>query len=198
MIGKKERGNMQQRNKVNKMVVVAMLSSISYLLMMLDFPLPAFPVWLQIDFSEVPALIGAIVFGPLAGVSIELIKNILHYIINGSMTGVPIGEFANFSAGVLYIIPASYFFRKYRTVKGLTLGLVAGTFVMTGILSLLNYFVLLPAYAHFMNFSLPNKVIVTSIMPFNAVKGLLIMILFLILFPKLKVWLNQRMNVHNV
>lgn len=190
---------MQQRNKVNKMVVLAMLSSISYLLMMLDFPLPAlFPVWLQIDFSEVPALIGAIVFGPVAGITVELIKNILHYVINGSMTGVPIGEFANFTAGVLYILPASYFFRKYRTFKGLTIGLVLGTVVMTAILSVLNYFVLLPAYAYFMNFSLPNEIIVTAIMPFNAVKGLLIMILFLVLFPKLKVWLNQRMNVHNV
>lgn len=189
---------MQQRNKVNQMVVVAMLSSISYLLMMLDFPIPAFPAWLQIDFSEVPALIGAIIFGPLAGVSIELIKNILHYFINGSMTGVPIGEFANFSAGVLYIIPASYFFRKNRTMKGLSLGLIVGTIVMTGMLSLLNYFVLLPAYAYFMNFKLPNEMIVTAIMPFNAIKGLLIMLLFLLLFPKLKVWLTQRMNVHNV
>ncbi|MEH6936560.1 ECF transporter S component [Bacillus sp. JJ664] len=190
---------MQQRNnKVLKMVVVAMLSSISYLLMLLDFPIPAFPVWLQIDFSEVPALIGAIIFGPVAGVLVELIKNILHYIIVGSMTGVPIGEFANFSAGVLYILPASYFFRKYRSIKGLTLGLVVGTVVMTGILSILNYFVLLPAYAYFMNFSLPNEVIVTAIMPFNAIKGLLIMILTLVLFPKLIVWLNQRVNAHNV
>ncbi|ODG93648.1 MULTISPECIES: ECF transporter S component [Bacillaceae] len=189
---------MQQRNKVNKMVIVAMLSSISYVLMMLYFPLPAFPVWLTIDFSDVPALIGAIVFGPVAGIGIELIKNILHYVINGSMTGVPIGEFANFSAGVLYILPASYFFRKYRSVRGLTLGLIVGTVVMTGILSLLNYFVLLPAYAHFMNFNLPNEVIVASIMPFNAIKGLLIMILFLVIYPKLKVWLTQRMNVHNV
>ena len=44
-----------------------MLSSIAYLLMMLDFPFPGLPPFLKIDFSDVPALIAAIIFGPIAG-----------------------------------------------------------------------------------------------------------------------------------
>jgi len=188
---------LKERNKINKMVVVAMLSSISYLLLMLNFPIPAFPNFLTIDFSEVPALIGAIIFGPMAGVIIEFIKNVLHYFINGSMTGVPIGDVANFIAGILYIIPASFFFRKYRSMKGLTFGLIAGTIIMAIILSLLNYLVFLPAYAYFMHFTLPNKLIVTAILPFNAIKGIIIMLLFVLLYPKLKVWIKNRMNLHD-
>ncbi|PEL11648.1 ECF transporter S component [Bacillus sp. AFS017336] len=188
---------MQQRNKVNIMVIVAMLSSISYLLMLIEFPIPIFPDWLKLDFSELPALIGAIVFGPFAGIAVVLIKNILHIAIKGTTT-VGLGELANFIAGVVYILPASYFFRKYRTIKGLTIGLIVGTIAMTVVLSILNYFVLLPAYAHFMHYPLPNKVIVVSIIPFNLLKGILIMVITLVLYPKLKVWLTQRMNVHNV
>ena len=58
-------------------------SSIAYLLMMLDFPFPGLPPFLKIDFSDVPALIAAIIFGPVAGIIVEAIKNILHYGIQG-------------------------------------------------------------------------------------------------------------------
>ena len=83
----KEREKDEQKNSVVQMVSVAMLSSIAYLLMMLDFPFPGLPPFLKIDFSDVPALIAAIIFSPIAGVIVEAIKNILHYGIqefNGS------------------------------------------------------------------------------------------------------------------
>lgn len=78
---------MKQKNSVVQMVSVAMLSSIAYLLMMLDFPFPGFPPFLKIDFSDIPALIAAIVFSPIAGVVVEGIKNILYYGVQGSLTG---------------------------------------------------------------------------------------------------------------
>ena len=73
---------MKQKNSVVQMVSVAMLSSIAYLLMMLDFPFPGLPPFLKIDFSDVPALIAAIIFSPIAGVIVEAIKNILYSLYN--------------------------------------------------------------------------------------------------------------------
>ncbi|MFX3624740.1 MAG: ECF transporter S component [Ectobacillus sp.] len=190
---------MKKNKNVTQMVSVAMLSSISYLLMMLDFPFPGFPAFLKIDFSEVPALIAAIIFGPVAGVIVEAIKNILHYGIQGSLTGVPVGEMANFIAGCIFILPVAYFFRKYRTVKGLTAGLVAGATLMTFIMSVLNYYVILPAYTWFLNApamsdEATRQLIVTGILPFNAVKGILIAAVFMLIFSRLKVWMNTKMH----
>ena len=79
----------------SKMIKISLLSALALILMYLDFPvIPIFP-WLKIDFSDVPALLGAFGFGPLSGVLIELIKNILVILIKGSSTGL-VGEVANF------------------------------------------------------------------------------------------------------
>jgi len=181
------------------MVSVAMLSSIAYLLMMLDFPFPGLPPFLKIDFSDVPALIAAIIFSPIAGVVVEGIKNILHYGIQGSLTGVPVGEIANFIAGCLFIGPATFLFRKYRTVKSLTTGLMLGTVTMSIIMSVLNYFIILPAYTWFLNqpamsSSGMRQIIVAAILPFNLIKGIVVTVVFVALFSRLKVWVFAKMK----
>ncbi len=196
--GKGER-MMKQKNSVVQMVSVAMLSSIAYLLMMLDFPFPGLPPFLKIDFSDVPALIAAIIFSPIAGVVVEGIKNILHYGIQGSLTGVPVGEIANFIAGCLFIGPATFLFRKYRTVKSLTTGLMLGTVTMSIIMSVLNYFIILPAYTWFLNqpamsSSGMRQIIVAAILPFNLIKGIVVTVVFVALFSRLKVWVFAKMK----
>ncbi|MGR3777575.1 ECF transporter S component [Bacillus paramycoides] len=190
---------MKQKNSVVQMVSVAMLSSIAYLLMMLDFPFPGLPPFLKIDFSDVPALIAAIIFGPIAGVIVEAIKNVLYYGIQGSLTGVPVGEIANFIAGCLFIGPASFLFRKYRSVKSLTTGLMLGTITMTVIMSVLNYFIILPAYTWFLNSpamssDVMRQTIITAILPFNIIKGIVVTIVFVALFSRLKVWVFAKMK----
>ena len=140
-----------KRNKIKVMVSIAMLSSIAYVLMLLNFPIPPFPSFLKIDFSDVPALIGALVFGPMAGILIELFKNILDYFMTGSETGIPVGHFANFISGIIFILPTYYIYNKIKTKKGMTFGLIIGSFLMAVMMSFLNYFVLLPAYTFFLN-----------------------------------------------
>ena len=95
-------------SKIQKLVTIGMLGAIGYVLMMMNFPFPGFPPFLQIDFSDIPALIGAIIFGPIAGILVELLKNILDYIMTASDTGIPIGHFANFIGGVAFILPAYF------------------------------------------------------------------------------------------
>ncbi|CAG9611731.1 Riboflavin transporter FmnP [Bacillus rhizoplanae] len=190
---------MKQQKSVVQMMSVAMLSSIAYLLMMLDFPLPGLPPFLQIDFSDVPALIAAIIFGPISGVIVEGIKNVLYYSIQGDLTGVPVGEVANFVAGCLFILPASLLFRKHRTVKSLTTGLMFGTIMMTVIMSVLNYFIIFPAYTWFlgqpaMSNDAMRQIIVAGILPFNIIKGIIVTIIFVPLFSRLKVWVFAKMK----
>ncbi|MCM3586468.1 ECF transporter S component [Mesobacillus maritimus] len=181
---------------VKALVSIGMLSSISYVLMLLNFPLPPFPNFLMIDFSDIPALIAALIFGPLAGVLVELFKNILDYFMTGSATGVPVGHIANFVAGVIFVLPVYYIYNKLKSTKGMTIGLVSSTIIMSVIMSILNYWVIMPAYTLFLNMpamAAPElkTMIVTGILPFNIIKGLLITAVFMLLFSRLSTWINR-------
>lgn len=164
--------------------------------------MPPFPGYLMVDFSDIPALVGTLIFGPAAGILVELIKNILDFIAKGSPTGVPVGNIANFIAGILYIIPTYYIYQKLKTKKGMTLALIIGTLTMSVFMSILNYFVILPAYTFFLNqpaMSAPvmRQMIISAILPFNIIKGLLIAGVFMVLFAKLQTWISKQMMYKN-
>lgn len=189
-----ERFLMQRRQRIFWLVSVAMLGTIGTVLMMLDFPLPGFPVYLKIDLSELPVLLGAIVFGPGAAIVIEGLKNLLHFLLQGSPAGVPIGEMANFVSGLLFVLPTAYVFKKMQSKRGLFMGIAIGVLLMAVIMTVLNYFIILPAYMWFLGFNLPDallKFVVIFIMPFNLIKGILTGVVFLFLYPKLQPFIRR-------
>lgn len=184
---------------LTKMVTIALLSAIAFLIMYIAFPLPLMPTFLTIDLSDIPAIIGTILFGPLSGIIIEALKNLLHYATTG---GIPIGELANFVAGSVLIIVGSLIFRKRQTTRSLLIGLSLGTLMMAIIMSFVNYYVIYPAYAVFMGFPIDQQIqlaqaanhsihdlmtlIILAVLPFNIIKGA---ILILIAVP---IWLRLR------
>ncbi|WP_042457983.1 ECF transporter S component [Neobacillus dielmonensis] len=184
-----------KNNKVKAMVAIGMLSSISYLLMLLNFPLPMFPNFLFIDFSDIPALIAALMFGPLAGVLVELFKNILNYIATGSQTGIPVGHLANFAAGILFILPTYFVYNKLKTKKGMTLGLVAGSITMAVMMSVLNYLVILPAYTALLHYPDMRNLVVPAVLPFNLIKGIVMSLIFMLLFVRMQAWINKHTTI---
>ena len=68
-------------SSVRYMSVTAMLSAVAFILMFLDFSVPFMPAFIKMDLSELPALIGAFSMGPVCGILICLIKNVLHLFI---------------------------------------------------------------------------------------------------------------------
>jgi|SRR5699024_1648751 len=181
-------------SKLTKLTTLAILGSISLVLFFISFPLPMLPPYLKVDFSDVPALIAGLIFSPLAGVFVVLLKNILYFIFTGATD--PIGIVANFIAGSLFVLPVAYLYHKFKTVKSVVIGLVIVTIGMTVIMSLLNYFVILPAYALFVGMEMNETIKWTSVMvgvlPFNFIKGLIVSSLFVILFTKLRSWIEQK------
>ena len=181
---------------IKVLVSLGMFSAIAYVLMLLKFPiLPAFS-FLKLDFSEIPALIAVLVYGPGAGIIVEFLKNVLDYFMTGSETGVPVGHISNFIAGFLYILPVYYIYQKLQSRKGMITALLAGTVFMSLVMSLLNYFIFIPAYTWFlgmpeMSASTLREMIVLGVLPFNLIKGVLTSALFMILFAKLRSWLAK-------
>ena len=181
----------QRKMNVRAYVSIGMLSSIAFLLMLIQFPLPLFPNFLFVDFSDIPALIAALIFGPIAGILVELFKNILNYIQTGSFTGIPVGHIANFAAGIVFILPTYYIYNRLKTRKGMTLALISGTVTMAVIMSILNYLIILPAYTLLMGFPDMRNLVVPAILPFNILKGVMMSAIFMLLFIRMQAWINK-------
>ena len=175
-------------------VTVAMLSSISFILMLFNFPLPWFPSFLQIDFSDVPALIAAITMGPVAAIVVEIVKNFLDWIYSGSPTGVPVGHIANFASAMLFILPVYAIYKKFSSMKGLVVGLIIGTLTMSIGMAALNFVAFLPMYGYFMNFHVEDMLgmAVASILPFNILKGILLIVISTLLYRSMKTWIEKQ------
>jgi len=170
----------------NKMVKISLLSALALILMYIDFPvIPLFP-WLRIDLSDVPALIGAFGFGPLAGVLIELIKNILIVLVKGTQTGL-VGETANFLVGVALIFPASFVYSRNKSKKSAILGMILGALCMEVVGVIANVYFLLPAYGMQMSPTESIKYITLGLLPFNGIKALIVSVLTYIVYKKVSV-----------
>lgn len=136
-----------ERSSVRRLVVTAVLSALSAALMYLEFSVPVVPGFLKYDFSDLPALIAAFGSGPIAGVTVELIKNLIH--LPMTATG-GVGELANFIIGVCYVLPAGLIYRFRKNRAGAFMGAMGGA-VLASVMSLpVNYWITYPVYTNFM------------------------------------------------
>ncbi|MDF2608772.1 MAG: transporter component [Lachnospiraceae bacterium] len=164
------------------MVTVSLLAGLSYVLMLLESP--PFIGFLRLEFSDIPAIIGAFQFGPMAGLAIEFIKNLIKAMTATKTAGI--GEFANFIVSVAYVVPAAIIYRKMKNKYKSLITFSVATIVMTIAGFLMNYFVTIPMYASLYGgmenvlaaaTSIPAiqdkfTLILYGITPFNIVKGI--------------------------
>ena len=170
----------------NRFIKLSLLSAIAVILMYIDFPvIPIFP-WLKIDLSDVPALMGAFAFGPLAGVIIELMKNLLILIVKGTGTAF-VGELANFLVGVALVWPAAMVYKKNKTKKTAVLGMVLGILCIELVGILANVYLLLPAYGMAMSKAELMQYVTVGLIPFNGIKSILVCGITYALYKKVSV-----------
>ncbi|MBU3840030.1 MAG: ECF transporter S component [Candidatus Ruminococcus intestinipullorum] len=182
------------------LVKIGMLSAISVILMTFSIPLPFAPTFYKIDLSEVPVLVGCFAMGPIAGISIELVKILLNFLVNGTTTA-GIGEIANFIIGCALVIPAGVIYKKKTTRNGALLGMVVGSLCMTLAGGLLNAYVLLPVYAKAFGMPIQGLVemgtavnpnitslagfIFLAVVPFNLLKGGIVSLIVMLIYKKI-------------
>ena len=191
---------------VSTLVKISILSAIGYILMFISVPLPMlFPEFLKIDISDLTALLGGISLGPMAGVTIAFLKNLLQFITGMSTTG-GVGEFANFLIGGSFVFTVSYIYSKKRNIQGVIIGLVSGMVVMTVVGCVANYFIILPFYATIgwsidavvsmgaaINPVIDSKMsfVIWMIAPFNILKSGLMSLLTLPMYKNTEKILNR-------
>lgn len=181
---------------VRDMTVTAMLSGIAFILMFFEFSVPFMPSFIKMDLSDLPELIGTFALGPVCGVLICLIKNLLH-LTQSSSAGV--GELSNFILGVAFVLPAGLIYKVKKTKARALWGAVAGAVFMGLISVVANYFLVYPIYMNFM----PEETIIAAYqaifpkvnsllsclvvfnLPFTVVKGLLSVVITMLIYKPL-------------
>ncbi|WP_300262792.1 ECF transporter S component [Clostridium sp.] len=170
----------------NRFIKLSLLSAIAVILMYIDFPvIPMFP-WLKIDLSDVPALMGAFAFGPLSGIIVELMKNLLILIVKGTSTGF-VGEVANFLVGVALVWPAAIIYKRNKTKKTAILGMVLGILCIQVVGILANVYLLIPVFGINMSKAELMKYVTVGLIPFNGIKSLLVCGITYALYKKVSV-----------
>lgn len=146
--------NTKMKN-TRKLAVTALLGAMASALMFVAFSVPFMPSFLQVDVSELPALIAAFSMGPVSGVAVCLIKNLVHLLV--TFTG-GVGELSNFLLGAAFVIPAGLVYQKKKSRWGALAGALAGAVAMALLSLPVNYFITYPCYA--------------LVMPMEAIMGM--------------------------
>lgn len=188
----------QNQKTVKKLTTVAMLTAVAVALQYIEVPIPLMPSFIKLDFSDLPELIASFMFGPLAGVLVAFLKNIIHLAV--SQSGF-IGELSNFIIGAAFALVAGLIYKKMPNIKGaLIAGVVAAG--VSGIISLpINNYIIYPLYYSVMGFpkeailgmyqiirpstkSIAEALLVFNV-PFTIIKNLISVVVTLMIFKPL-------------
>ena len=189
---------MTRNNQVStkQIAFIGICAAISFVLMFVKFPI-SYLGFLELEVSDVPAAIVAIIYGPVSGVLVELIKNVLH--LTATSTGMS-GELSNFMVSLGYVIPLGLIAKKSKSNKNLILGFLLGTIGLALMGMFTNYFITVPLYLSLfgeeavmgmVQATIPSidnlaKLVMIGITPFNVVKGLIISLVTFFLYKGLK------------
>lgn len=181
---------------VRMLTVTAVLSAIAFLLAFIEFPVPLSPSFARMDLSDLPALVGAFACGPMVGVMIEFVKNLLQ-LLTTSTGGV--GELANFLMGGSFALIAGLLYKHNRTRRMAWIACVAASLGMGIVAAAANYFLLLPLFESFLPLDqliasfgefipfIQTKldVVLYNALPFNFLKGLTVSAVTMLLDQRL-------------
>lgn len=164
-------------------VVWAILGAVAYVLMHF-MQIPLLTPFTKFDASDALVALSTFIFGPVSGIMIALVRTLVSLALSPNIFSL-IGQVAAFLATVAYVLPAYYLIKsdlvqnKRPGTGKLIVGLVLGALALTAVMTLANGFVLTPMYIKAGGFSLDvyngsmMKYLLSAIVPFNLIKGLL-------------------------
>lgn len=196
-IGRKKSKATDRILSVKMIAVVGLFSALSAIIMLIEVPMPFAPSFYKIDLSDVPALIGGFIMGPVAGVMIEFLKIVLKLIMRSTSTAF-VGELANFVVGCSFIIPATIMYQFNKKKKIAIIGCVIGTLVMSVFGTAFNGIYLLPKFAELYGMPMEALIgmgtkinpyitdvttfVIWAVFPLNIIKGILMSVTTMLIY----------------
>ena len=197
---------MTQKSTIQKNRMIAgcgMLVAVAVILQYIEFSIPIMPSFIKLDFSDLPEIIGAFAYGPLAGVAITILKNLIHMAV--SQSGF-VGELSNAILGCVFCLVAGFIYQRDKTKKGALIGGIAGAAAMAVVSFPSNNFIIYPMYYSILGF--PEAAVlgmyqllmpsITSVsqallifnVPFTLCKGLLDVFFCMLVYKRISPFLK--------
>ena len=139
-----------RKMNIKQMAVIGIFGALSVVLYYFaKFKVPFFPSWLDIQFSDVPALLVTYMYGPVSGVLVIVTRFFCK--LPGTST-VGVGELADLLIGVTLCLVSGILYKKHRSLKGALVATSIGMVVATLVAMLSNWLILIPAYKNIAGF----------------------------------------------
>ncbi len=175
------------------------MTAIAEILQVLEFSIPSLvPSFIKLDFSELPALITSFAIGPLWGILVCFLKNLIHILFGSSMA---VGELSNFILGAVFVLVAGLIYKRHKTAKTALVACLIGSLAMAVCSVFSNYFLIYPLYGKVLGLStdaivdmysalLPSvdnlwKALLIFNLPFTFVKGIIDSALCFLIYKKI-------------
>lgn len=172
-----------EKKRIEFIVKVGVFSAIAFVLQvigsMMSIKVAGF---LEVEISDLPAMIISLAMGPLAGVMVEFIKNILHTTMTS--TGF-VGEFANFVVNGVFVFVLGALYRRNKTKKGAIISMVLATLALVVVGIFVNMFIMLPLYMPNADFYQKLNLVLYTIAPFNLVRGTVLSLITIFIYKRI-------------
>lgn len=211
-IAKRRSGDTDRVLATRKVVMIGMFGAISGILYCFDFGVPIAPSFYKLDFSELPALIAGFAFGPVAGVLVEFVKQIVKLLLKSTSTAF-VGDLANYLIGCMLVLPASLVYQFHKSKHSALVGCVVGTIIMTVFGTWFNAVYLLPTFSKLFGMPLDailgmgaainpavtnlTTFVILMVAPINIIKGVGISALTMLIYKKISPIIKYGSSGHN-
>ena len=179
-----------------------LLAAMAVILFYIEIPVVAF---YKLDLSTLPAILAGFAMGPMQGLAVIIIKNLVHML--GTSTAC-VGEMADILMSCAFVIPASLYYRRHKNRKSALVAMLIGSAAMVVVSVLVNYFILIPAYQVLMNLPLEViigmgqavfgfidntvKLVIFITAPFNIFKSIVLSFVTYLLYKRVSPLLHQK------
>ena len=180
-----------------RLVLMAMFTALAYVVSFLEIPLfAATPAsFLKLDFGNVFILLISFLLGPMEGIIVCILKELLRLI--GSSSG-GVGEIANALMTVSYIALPSIVYQYRKGIKTVVVMLGIACLIGTGTGLLVNRLILFPLYAELMGGSILGMTVTEAfatlwgfILLFNMIKTVAVGVLTMLLYKRLSNFIKR-------
>lgn len=204
-----EKQNTKYKITTKSIVRVGIFGAIaSILYILVKFPVPFLPPFLEFHFDEVPVLIASFAYGPIPGLCVLLIKTLIKLPFTSSLG---VGELSDLIYGIALVLPAAILYKKKRNFKSVLVGLGIGFVIEIAVSLIANVFVMIPFYMNMMGLSeeailkmcqAANPAITNvrwgyglfAVLPFNAIKNAAIIILTILTYKSTHRFIDKLQN----
>ncbi len=124
---------------------IAILTAIAFILYAFGkFNLPfIFPNFLEIQISELPALLAGFSMGPVSGCIVVILKCLLKFPMTSTAY---VGESTDIILGILFVLPASIIYHRKKDKKHALIGICVGGILLTIASIIVNRFISIPFF----------------------------------------------------